>query len=232
LKFDIAVSLGATCQPRYHISRLLHVAKHGSDADFRIDENGGTSQDYGSHFFDWSVTPTKGLLRVLGSDFRGVMRLANLRILQLDEGKQTVLDEATGQRYPHTFKGTQTGSLTAQELAIQYPDVKAKFDYVVDKTRRLLDSKRRILFVRCGFVPDASLAKLLALLGARVADFSLLYVPWSRTAEENDPSVMDRRVIHRPSEHAPYPGSSAAWTRAFEGISLAPPSSGLFGQLP
>lgn len=224
MKFDIAVSLGASCQPRYHISRLLHVARHGDDSDFRVDEHGRTSEDYGSHFFDWSITPTKGLLKVLGSDFSGVMQLANLRIERLEDGIQTVLDEATRQRYPHTFKGTDTGSLTEQGLAIQYPEVKAKFDYLVDKTRRLLDSRRRILFVRCGFVPDASLAKLLALLGARVADFSLLYVPWTRTPKTNDPSVMDSRVIHRPSEYAPYPGSSASWTRAFEGITLAPPS--------
>jgi hypothetical protein len=225
VKFDIAISLGACCQPRYHISRILHVARHGNDSDFRIDEQSRTSGDYGSHFFDWSVTPTQGLLKVLSSDFSGVLRLANLRIKRLNDGKQTVLDEATGQRYPHTFSGTGTGSLTEQALEMQYAEVKAKYDYLVAKTRGLLDSNRRILFVRCGFVGDRALAKLLALLGARVADFSLLYVPWTRALKENDPSVMDNRVIHRPSEHAPYPGSCAAWTRAFEGISLSPPSS-------
>jgi hypothetical protein len=223
VKFDIAISLGANCQPRYHIARHLHVAKHGNDTDFRIDEHGQTSEDYGSHFFDWSVTPTQGLLKVLRSDFSGVMQLANLRIRRLDGGIQTVLDEATGQKYPHTFKGTQTGSLTRQDLEFQYPQVKAKFDHVVGKTRRLLDSGRRILFVRCGFLPDSLLLKLLALLGARVTDFSLLYVPWSPSPKMNDLSVMDARVIHRPGERAPYPGSCAAWTKAFEGISLAPP---------
>ena len=57
MHFDIAISVGSNCQSRFNISRVLF-SRHSDDKKlFSLQDPFVKSIDFGSFFFDWSVTP-------------------------------------------------------------------------------------------------------------------------------------------------------------------------------
>ncbi len=220
LSFDIAISLGLNCECRYQISRVFWKRKYGVDTDFQVNLD-----DYGTFFFDWSVTPIDGLLKTLQNDFQGVLKQDMLRIQELGDGRKTVVDDFTNIEHPHDFMGTETGDIDYESLKNQYAKVREKYDYLIDKTRKLFKSEKSILFVRCGPVTDEHLNLLIDTLDKLTDNYNLLYLPWyNRYQIHNDSFVLNNpKIIYGTIKHGEYPGEPEAWDQAFKPISLAIP---------
>jgi len=225
MKFDIAISIGRNCQSRYQISRTLYIRKHGTDSGFFLGNNRNTSNDFGTHFFDWSVTPVDGLIKILDSDFKGVFRIENLDVTNRNNGKAQVIDRLTGLKYLHDFPYGKQGTINSEELPFYYPRVKEKYDYLVGKTKRLLASNNNILFVLCGRARDVQLKEIIRLLEKKTSKFTILYLPWTNKnfREIGNDLQQHPRIIYRPIIKEAYPGNNICWEQAFSGIEIMQP---------
>ena len=224
MTFDIAISLGNSCQSRYNISRTLYLRARGRDDGFSIGENRKSFlvPDYGSFFFDWSVTPIRSVIAILNSNFKNVLELENLQINTLPNGLQTILDQATGCSYPHTFPQTEVGNCTPIILSESYGQIKEKYEYVVKKTIEVLSSDKHLLFVLNGNHSDEAVLEVCDAIELYTEKYQLLYTPWSNWPiyGENSTLKKDSRLIIRPIKHEPYPGDFRSWDKAFDGIDL------------
>ncbi len=224
MHFDIAISVGSNCQSRFNISRVLF-SRHSDDKKlFSLQDPFVKSIDFGSFFFDWSVTPINSSKQILSQNFEGVLELKNLKISNLNDGSQTIIDTASGCSYPHTFPKTQVGECTTEILEKAYPKVRDKYDYVINKTKEALSSDKKILCVLTGNHADHDVIELCDIIEQLTSNFSLLYTPWENRQgfNEIDNTNYDSRIIKRPIKHEPYPGDFNSWEKAFHEISFGP----------
>ncbi|MAA72657.1 MAG: hypothetical protein CL679_13130 [Bermanella sp.] len=224
MHFDIAISVGSNCQSRYNISRVLFSRYSDDKKSFSLQDPLVKSRDFGSFFFDWSVTPVHSSKQILCRDFKDVLELENLKIASLNDGTQTIIDTASGCSYPHTFPKTQTGECTTDLLEEAYPKVRDKYDYIIHKTKEVFRSEKKILCVLTGNHADNDVIELCDIIEKLTSNFSLLYTPWENKTgfDEVDNTNFDSRIIKRPIKHAPYPGDFNSWKSAFNGISFGP----------
>lgn len=222
--FDIAISLGKTCQSRYNISRTLYKNKYGNDDGFYVNDK--NNKDYGTFFFDWNITPINSVVSILRNQFSGVLEIENLCIKKLNNGKQTVLDDRYGCSYPHAFPETREGNCTYESLRKSYGAVKEKYNYLIEKTVNTLLSNQVILFVLTGNHAEEEVLELCIALEFYTSNYKILFTPWNNKSEylENYQTLSnDERFIVRPIVHSPYPGNLASWDEAFDGVKLRAP---------
>ncbi|MGQ8366925.1 DUF1796 family putative cysteine peptidase [Glaciecola sp. 1036] len=221
MKFDKAVSLGLNCQCRYNISRiLLNRTKLKKDNVSTKDP-----YDYGTHFFDWSVSPLDSVIKILNSDFQNTFMLENLKLVPLNENEQTVLDQGSGCEYPHIFEKTKFGNCSRKDLERDFEKAKQKIDPLVDKTKALLSSNERALFVVTGNSKAQDLLNLnSAIENYRDSNYMILHTTWkNKFGFEDSFRVENERFIVKPITHTPYPGDFNSWDEAFSDIDLELP---------
>ena len=230
--FDLAISLGINCQCRYHIARQLYARAHSSTKGFTMDELNitGKDSDYGSFFFDWSVSPLASVIKLLNNGFDQVLQRKNLTIKAIDSDANTVVDTFTNFEYPHTFTH-KLGKITHTEAMIDkhYPQVKEKYTYLKNKTLTALHSNKNLLFVLLADSPDYErLLQLSKALEQYTSRYKILYAPIKNSAKfhVNDEIANDSRFLVRPIRYQEYPGDNASWADAFTGLNLLPPSPG------
>jgi uncharacterized CHY-type Zn-finger protein len=223
--FDIAISCGYNCQSRYHISRILYERHFLKNKEFSIRENDRTNFDYGSFLWDWSVTPITSVIYTLQNNFSNVLLLENLSI-EDNNNHQIVVDNQTGCLYYHTFKDTINKSLTYEKLQRQYPSVRAKINYLINKTKTTLQSEQKILFVLTGAHRLKDIKKLKQAILGYNRTFKILYTPWvnHKVYELFDgykELYSDKDFIIKPILYDKYPGNVESWNDAFKDIHLA-----------
>lgn len=222
MKFDLAISIGINCQCRYNISRTLYRNAFGSDKGFRIGSKLLAEIDYGSFFFDWSVTPIHSAISVFENAFEGVLKCDNLQLRELADGTQTVVDVASGCEYPHTFPKTNVGKCSYELINSSFEEVSKKYMYVADKTLQALHSNAQILFVLTGNHASGDLCDVLS---RYTCNFQVLYTPWENMPGFSGMPIQNPKVIQRPIQYAKYPGNLESWNIALHGIKLQRPKS-------
>lgn len=119
-QYDEAISLGPNCQPAHQL-RLNNLRCR-------------------AYPFDYNITPFNGLLKFL--TWRGVNFLDFDKIVPIDSGEAVVIQDLTYEiTAVHDF-------LSLNQFFTEYEQFKAKYDRRVKRFFEVLDSNKRILFVR------------------------------------------------------------------------------------
>src|SRR5580693_9304488 len=121
-EYDRLISLGCNCQPAFQIRR-------------RCPENK-------TFFFDWLVTPLKGLMDTLETDFRHVFREDNLAC---DESGRFVEDRRNGLQFYHLFSRDDEGKVQPSTIRLEYARHRAKIDFLIDRWHSTLRNSRVLL---------------------------------------------------------------------------------------
>ncbi len=204
-KFDIAISIGNNCQCRRHIDRVLYDGKN----------------TVGAHVFDGLVTPPDSVIRLLATGFDGAFAINNLSIQTLPNGVDKVFDNFSGISSPHFFKSDENHKLSHASIREQYPELKIKFNYLVDKTINLLKSDQKILLVLKGTVPDITLLKIIDVLKTkyRTNSFKIL------SCSGNPTRLKHPAIIPRMLKEDPWPGNDFSWDSCFKKIVIKKPKN-------
>ncbi|MGB7401728.1 MAG: hypothetical protein WA916_04075 [Arcobacter sp.] len=222
-KFDVAISIGFNCQSRYHISRIMfNRNKKQTTNNFKCNENHNLDYDYGTFLWDWQVNPLSTIINVLNNEFENVFNLGNLEIIEKGEF-QCVLDKATGSLHYHTFSKQSTKNLTYDDLKKEFPKIKEKSDYLVQKTYSVIKSNKKILFVLTGCHKLSDIKLLVESLEKYTINFKILYTPWknhSLYSHYNSYDILknNTKIILHPIRYEKYPGCSKDWDEAFQNI--------------
>lgn len=121
-RFKHIISLGQFCQTAYQINRYLEI-------------------NY-TNFFDYKRTSIECLIDLFNNDFHDVLLPGNLSITP---DRQYIRDEKYNLMMFHDFRNEQ-GIITDNFMDL-YPTVKSKFDHLIDKFRKVLDSHDACLFI-------------------------------------------------------------------------------------
>ncbi|MET9605000.1 DUF1796 family putative cysteine peptidase [Streptomyces sp. NPDC006512] len=197
--YDVCVGLGYHCESTHQIRRI--------------------TGDERAHFFDWLDLDFDSVYDTLATDFREVLRPG----LTEPFGNSTcALDTGSRIRFFHDFHTPDGGPLTAHDIADQFPAVRAKFEHLAERWRRLTASPTRVLYVHHDAFDEreaADLARLHALLRDRHPGhrFALL---WLRRTLPGDtaalpPGVRWGTVAARPGR---WQGDDAQWDAAFAAL--------------
>jgi len=127
------LSLGGNCVPGFQIER-----KFGADG----------------MYFNYTVTPYQGLVRLLESNFKGSLEKGNLAIGQW-EGHDSVYDSTTNIFYHHDFlcsperhHANGRRMITPDDISSYYHAVKSKYDYLAAKFLKTIASGVPLAFIR------------------------------------------------------------------------------------
>jgi hypothetical protein len=118
--YDVVLSLGPTCRPKYQINR---VAKSQSPRGV----------------FDWQITPTSALVAYLDRDFAGIFEAIDMELFE-----EKAWNKAFLTLHPHDFP---LGMKSTADLLRNYLGARQRHLHLVDKTRSILKSSQRCLLV-------------------------------------------------------------------------------------
>lgn len=223
--FDLAISLGSACQTRYNISRTYYRTKFGTYAGFDSKSPPAEKFDYGSFYFDWSISPIDSVIAILQDRFSGDFRLEDLSIFEQAGGSKSVLNLRNKCQYPHLLEGFDK-KICQESLDENFSAIKEKYRYLADKTLQAMNSSKRILFVLNGNHARRSLENLEEALQGYPCKSAILYLPVKGRPEfsTDQQALLDSSIwIVRPVLHKPYPGDLNSWASAFEEIQLITP---------
>lgn len=224
MKFDLAISLGLNCQSSYHILRTLYLRKFGSEDGFSIWTARDSGLRQGRCFFDWAVTPKLALPHLLKRQFEGAFQPRNMRLKQLENGKQTVVDDISGCTFPHDFAVNRGTTLTQEHVLSVLPEVQNRYDRIKAHTINLMRSANTKLYVLYGDFSADGLIQLFEALDRYDENYCILLLETEDDAGQEIqylPSHCRDRLIPRVVRQEPYPGNLADWENAFHGIDLA-----------
>ncbi|AEA98904.1 hypothetical protein [Alteromonas mediterranea] len=219
-KFQVALSLGTNCQSRYNISKAVYERQGKNPSELVLGENRKNVEDYGTFYFDWSITPIQGLVKTLDAEFHGAFELENLELCDEPNNKKSVVDNFNGLIYPHSFPGSNDGTLTELSLRELYPQLKNKFNYLADKTLETLCSNKEKLLI-CNFnEPTSAVLELCNFVNQRYKNFKLILIP------HNNRGLYDNGIKGKLSNFAnvevhempysPYPGAYTDWKKILD----------------
>jgi hypothetical protein len=120
--FRHIISLGQSCQTIYQINRYYKISH--------------------TNFFDNKRTTIELLTNLLNNDFNDLILPANLSI---SEDREYIWDEKYNFWLKHDFRNQQ-GMIT-DNFRDLHPVVKSKFDHLIGKFRKILDSNDTCLFI-------------------------------------------------------------------------------------
>lgn len=222
--FDLAMSLGGNCQTRYNISRTLYLRREGNLDGFRLGENANTANDYGSFFFDWSISPATSVTKIIERDFTDCLSLENLRIETTPSGKFAIRDTHTGCLYPHIIPNADTENDYYHNLLTRFSVISSKYRHLAQKTKATLkDAKLAKLLVVNGHNNLAEILNLYHAISAYAVNFSFLYAH-AGAQNDNTKALQDAGIIVHPIAKAPYPGDFNSWDEALSGVELKDPN--------
>jgi len=213
--YKYVISLGTNCQSRFNISKYIYEKKEKTVDGFYLGENRKNVNDYGTFFFDWSISPIKGIISVFKNDFFELLQLENLSIREEAPGKQSVIDLKSNLIYPHSFPETNEGTLTPEKLIEYYPQVKSKYDYIINKTKNVIFSESSKLLVANGNEPTENIVELAELLNNKLNNHTFLYIQNSDRYYYN-PNLQAAlkdipNTIVYDMEYEKYPGNYTSW---------------------
>ena len=244
--FDVAISLGFNCNARYQISRFLSERVINNGPEFYLSDavnlDEAIKQDYGTFFFDWLVTSSTALVRVIESDFDDVFLRENLKIIHTHDWP-AVLDVHTGIEYLHLLPWGRHHEMSQEVLNEIYESEYSKIQYLIDKTRKLISSEKKILFIYFGRLSIFEMYKLTSLLEKRVKNYKLLHIPFYMNQWERigcyifrfkfrfnyrcggnmgySLSFLKRRIkLTKPMRYEGYPGKNAKWDKILKEYDL------------
>lgn len=247
LTFDVVISLGFNCNTRYQISRILYKRQFQESDGFFVgvrERNGVEFRDFGAFFFDWLITSFDSLFYILESDFSDVFLRENLEIIETHDWP-ALKDRKTGVEYLHFLPWEEHDTLNECVLNERYFNEKLKVDYLINKTRNLLDGKYKVLFVYFGLASSSSIIKLLKILDGRVDDYHVLYLAFTDNTIKfeklrsyctyvkvmllklisnrffNFLSVNLAKLTIKPVSYTGYPGDERVWDNAFKNIRIS-----------
>lgn len=187
--FGHVVSVGGDCQPAHQIRRITGL--------------------HHAQVFDWLLVRADGVARLLEADFDGWLAPGTL-ILETAPYAH-VRDARYGVHFLHDF-ALQPGFLDG------LPQVRAKYEALVQRWRQLMAADAAVLFVWKGDEGASAVARLAQALqrarGGRPWHLLALRsdveeAPWRRPGISN-------RFLRQPEPYA-WTGDDAAWDALFEG---------------
>lgn len=247
MKFDVAISLGSACQSRYHISRRLWIQKYGKKrvSEFALHEHYKSRHDWGSFYFDWSVSSLAGVNSTLRSKFANVMVWENMKLEDLKqinpnacEGSKVLIDSSNGFSYPHALQGQQDGTLTYKSFELQFDDFKSKMKYLAGKTLDMMTPSKSILFVRCCYGNAKEFEELIDIVenDYNLVNYKILFCPFIPDPNSGDEhhAYFEKNVtaiehlapmIVRPIRRKEYPGHIEEWEKVLSDFEFTLPDS-------
>jgi hypothetical protein len=207
-RYDHIVALGGWCQCSYQVRR-----RFGLEA---------------AHIFDWWVTPTDSLVRLLTEDFSGLFEPGNMQVVGNTE---SVMCAKYGVLHHHDFKRDPIDDkIIAEAVSAQCDDNKKKYAFLLSRLRAL---RGRVLFIRHsnGYVQyrhqaettAALVNEVVRLLDAKLPgldDFDVLHLNVNLDKATLDPRVIMDAVDNHGDES--WNGSDAGWDEMFERNGLRP----------
>jgi hypothetical protein len=211
--FDYILSLGGRCQVAHQLRRVFPVATQAFP-------------------FDWLITSDASLIRLLEADFADFLAPGDL------------VENATNRpEFSHRHvRETRYGTLLTHDirqdvaLATAWPELQAKYAFLIARWRSVLASGARVLFLRQSYGPtdavkDDATDLADAALGARIAaaitahyprlEFELLCLPHRAPPET---AVVSSVTLTPMPQRAPWvwTGDDAAWDALLAGYRLRP----------
>jgi hypothetical protein len=215
------ISLGQSCQTIYQINRHYKI-------------------NY-TNFFDYKRTTIEVLTDLLNNDFKDIILPENLSVTQ---DREHVRDNKYNFFIKHDFRNEQ-GVIPDNYLDL-YPGVKSKFDHLIGKFRKILDSHETCLFIYArnrfiynkysGIREALELEKALKRNAPRLipkilyidtfenpssgkfGDFSEA-IPYNYELEENDNFF---QKIRKPVQQDRWKGSDLAWDQILKNYNRNP----------
>jgi hypothetical protein len=123
--FDRYIGLGLDCEVVVQLRRIT-----------------GNTQ---ANVFDWQLLVQRSLLHVLRTDFADYFQLPSLAV---SDDRRHVVDTATGLQFHHLFTQNFDGTILPQRMVREYPQVRARADYLLDRWRQMVSSTQSVLYVR------------------------------------------------------------------------------------
>lgn len=176
-EFDLVISLGSNCIPKYQISRELAYRFGATEQVVEASKNGETtniSYDFGAFFFDSLITDFNSLISVLESNFSDQFNIENLEIEEI-YGWPSIKDNKSGIKYMHVLPCEERLSLNNEKLHRLYNDINSKVTYLANKTKNAINSDKNILFIYYGYPSFSTICQLLNVLSTKCKNFHVLY---------------------------------------------------------
>lgn len=124
MNYDSVFSIGGACEVAHHI-RLF------------------TGKDSAS-LFDWWITPFDGLLKVVESDFEGLLAPENMVALP----RRSVTCSRYGIIHHHDFRRDHNRQIVTEEIPSRLIELNSKYSMLVKRFRSAFTGNRKILLVR------------------------------------------------------------------------------------
>lgn len=203
MRFDIAISIGEACQTRKQLSIELH-RRFGHYA-------GG-----GAFFFDRS-SRDQGLVGVCRAISDGFELRREDFAPKLVGHRLKPYNSRYGLFFIHDikFQASKPGRAANAQLNDGYAAFETKFQHLGQKTRDVLTSGKRILFLVCGNVTSVEADIFAETL--RGVDFKVLHMPYSNRRQTG---VQHPAFIVSPIKFEPYPGHTESWAHALAPFDL------------
>jgi hypothetical protein len=222
------ISLGERCEVKFQISRHLYFRKfpERSEAAFRLTLMGATlgAHMFGWRLFDWQTVSIESICVYLERDFEGVFEREDLIVVNNE-----VVHKRLHTNHMHEFENIRRDGLVLPEMIdSSYPNVRRKFERLVDKFREHLNTPGDFLYVCTDIQPEAQMRRMIDLLQARNPEhrFHLLLVPYED--QDEDLSVLGGKVTiaKRPRQNTKaagmtWEGDDAAWDAALAPFKLS-----------
>ncbi|HSH95983.1 MAG TPA: hypothetical protein VK968_17690 [Roseimicrobium sp.] len=203
MQFDIALSIGDMCQTRKHLTIELR-RRFGYDA-------GG-----GSFFFDWTSRDQGlvGVSRAIAEGFE--FRREDFSVRRVG-ARLKAYNSRYGLYFTHDlkFEAKEPGPDADIQLEAGYAALAAKYLHIGQKTRDVLASNKRVLFLVCGAVTQEEAECFAGVL--QNVDFKVLHLPF---ANKQQAGVQHPSFMISPIHFELWPGHAQSWAAALAPIEL------------
>jgi hypothetical protein len=190
-RYERIISLGRHCQTAYQIRRFT-----GDETAF---------------YFDWVGTPHRGLIQVLGKEFKGSFQRENLL---LTEDDTNVVDQSNGLRYRHSFsKIPGQKRIDPNSIAQEFDEEQRKYDFLICRWRSTINTQS-VIFVRQDTPSVDEAIELYNVLARQTGSnrIGLLFViPPKHELFVEHPSIYVERGGMLPSSQADWKGIDWVW---------------------
>jgi hypothetical protein len=133
-QFDLVFSAGPYCRSAFHVRRLF-------DQQLAFP-------------FDWWVTPASSLMQMLRPDYRFSLSREQVFFTQ---SAQVALNSRDQILHLHDFERTATGELSTENLDEQLVRINAKYTFLFERLRQMLQQADRCLLIFEGLMPALEL---------------------------------------------------------------------------
>ncbi len=218
----LMLSLGVDCRVAYQISlhQYLRANPGNSKSKFTqaFKDGDKSARPQGGYFFDWIVTPTPALIKILHCRFEGIFELRNLALNQ----HGSVVDDTFGIVYQHLFSRDK-GKVTTEIIKQEYENRKSKIGYLITKTVKAINKQQEIVFIIAGISEGNAIIVSEALNDLGCSNFKIVAVKgaehragWSHHGQ-NVSFFTISKVVNKPPA-LQWQGDDEEWSVLLEDI--------------